>query len=152
MKPLIIIILIFVVAISFFIFSNQTSTPKTIIGTINDIETKIDSVMRSTNKYAFMIVKIQGTDDFIQFTGDKEGVQLDYPLITDRQKSTEAAYRQVAKELNLVIVENKGSSGDNFLDIDIHGPATQIANTSRILLERMFKINSNTKIEYELSL
>jgi hypothetical protein len=152
MKPLIIIILIVVIAISIFIFSNQSRNTKIIVGSINDIEPNIDKIMKSNQKDAFLIVKIKGTDDFIQFTGDTKGVQLDFPLVTERQKSMEVAYKQVAKELNLAIVENRGSSGDNFLDINIKGTSVQIADISRIILEKMFKVNSSSKIEYELNL
>ena len=150
MKTSIIIIILALIVISIFIFSKQSDDTKTIVGSINDIESNIDKVMKSNKKGAFLIATIQGINDFIQFTGNTTGVQLDFPLVTDRQKSMEMVYRSVAKELNLVIVENKGTSGHNFLDIDIKGTATQIAIISRILMEKLFMVNQSTKIEYEL--
>ena len=105
--------------------------------------------MKSTNEYAYLIIKIQDSEDFIQFTGDAKGVQLDLPLITERQKELETAFWHVSKDLNLKVVENKGSDGSRFLDIDLNGNAFEITNIVKIFIEKLFNVNSGTKLVFE---
>jgi hypothetical protein len=151
MKIAIIIFALVLIAFFIFIFSKRSDDTTTSVGSIDDIENNIEKIMRSTKKDAFLIAKVHGTSDFIQFTGDAKGVQLDFPLVTDRQKSMETAFRSVAKELNLEIVGNRGSGGQNFLDIDIKGTTAEITVIARTLMEKLFRVNQNTKIEYELN-
>ncbi len=93
----------------------------------------------------------RGWRNRIQFTGDAKGVQFDFPLVTDRQKSMESTFRSIAKELNLEVVENRGSGGDMFIGIDIKGTAAEIAVIARAFMEKLFRANRGTKIDYELN-
>ena len=151
MKIAIIIFVLIVASLFIFIFLKRSDDTTTWVGNVDEIESNIEKIMRSTKKDAFLVAKVRGTSDFIQFTGDAKGVQLDFPLITDRQKSMESAFRSIAKELNLEIVENAGSGGDTFLDIDIKGTAAEIAVIGRTFMENLFRVNQSTKIEYELN-
>jgi hypothetical protein len=151
MKIAIIIFALVLVAFFIFIFLRRPDDTMTSIGSIDDLKSIIEKIMKSTKEDAFLIAKVHETSDFIQFTGDAEGVQLDFPLITDRQRSMEAAFRSVAKKLNLQIVENRGSGGDTFLDIDIKGNAAEVAVIAKIFMEKLFGANRSTKIEYELN-
>ncbi len=108
--------------------------------------------MQSTNEYSFLIIKIQGTYDFIQFTGDTKGVQLNFPLITEEQKQHEAAFNNVSKKLNLKVIENKGSDGSRFLDIDINGNANEISNTIKSFIKNLFNVDQSTSLEFEYDL
>jgi hypothetical protein len=151
MKITLIILALVLIALFIFIFAKRSDDAMTSVGGIDDIEGNIEKIMRTTKKDAFLIAKVHGTSDFIQFSGDAKGVQLDFPLVTDRQKSMETAFRSVAKELNLQIVENRGSGGEHFLDIDIKGTAAEISFIVRTLMEKLFRVNQSTRIEYELN-
>ena len=84
-----VLVLIGVFIYRFFKHSDNTATS---IGSIDDLESHIEKMMKSTMTGAFLIVKVYGTSDFIQFSGSERNVQLDFPLVTDRQKSMEAAW------------------------------------------------------------
>ena len=149
MKITIITFTLILIAFLAFKFLSKSNDSVTSIGNVDSIESIIINLMKSTNEYAFLIIKIHGTEDFIQFTGDAKGVQLDLPLITDRQKDLESAFRSAVNELNLKVIENKGSDGSRFLDIDLNGNAFEITNIVKIFIEKLFNVNSSTKLVFE---
>ncbi len=149
MKITLILIALILIAFFSFNFLSKSNDSVTSIGNVQNIENIIENLMKSTNEYAYLIIKIQDSEDFIQFTGDAKGVQLDLPLITERQKELETAFWHVGKDLNLKVVENKGSDGSRFLDIDLNGNAFEITNIVKIFIEKLFNVNSSTKLVFE---
>jgi hypothetical protein len=154
MKSIILIIiatLIVFVAYKYFrkpIYAETTST----IGDIANIEDLIEKLMISTNDTAFLRIQIHGTDDFIQFTGGPDGVQLDLPLFNDRQKSLESRFRGVGMDLELNVYETKGSDGSRFLDADINGNASEITTIVKKFVGELFSVTSSTKLVFEYSI
>ncbi len=144
---MIIFALVLIALVLFFSLNDHDTTVS--VGSIDDIEKNIEKLMRSSKEAAFLIATVHGTDDYVQFTADAKSVQLDFPLITDRQKSLEMAFRSVSKELGLEIMENSGSGGEKFLDITIEGTATEIAVVAASLMKKLFRIDRNEKIRYE---
>jgi hypothetical protein len=116
---------------------------------INELQDHIDRLMRAPSDGAFLIISVSGTDDFLQLTGDTDGVQIDFPLITSRQLSLEAKIRLAAEAEGLAVVENKGSSGERFLDIDIEGHAVEMARVCRVLLRNVFGARDDARLEFE---
>jgi hypothetical protein len=155
MKPLLIVtVILAVILVAVFTLLKRTTPGKTTtsLGTPSDIQGHIENLMNSKNEYAFLIITVQGTADFIQLTGDKSGTQLDLPLITERQKELEQSFRETAKELGLDVIVNKGSDGSDFLDINIHDSSKGIAKISIIFMESLFNITSSSKLAFEYDL
>ena len=150
MKIGIIIFTSILIALLLFILLKRSHDSTISVGSIDDIERNMLALMTSGKEGAFLIVTVQGTNDFIQFTSDASSVQLDFPLVTERQKSLEMIFRSAAKGLDLEIVENRGSGGEIFLDITMKGTAAEIAVIARALMEKLFTINQGVKIQYEL--
>jgi len=140
--------------VAVFALLKRTSPGKTTssLGTPTDIQGHIENLMNSKNEYAFLIITVQGTPDFIQLTGDKSGAQLDLPLITERQKELKQTFKETANELGLDVIENKGADGSDFLDINIHNSSKEIARISIVFMERLFKMTSNSKLAFEYDL
>jgi hypothetical protein len=150
---LVLAIIVFVVILLIaFLFLYQPDNTEGLVGTIKDLENYIGIMMLSTEKYAFVIATVKGTRDFVQFSGNTKNIQLDFPLITDRQKSMEAAFRTTAKEMDLKIIENRGTGGDVFLDIDLKGTTAEISAVARTFMEKFFGITQDTKIKYRLNI
>ncbi|MGA3282438.1 MAG: hypothetical protein ABSD50_15830 [Smithella sp.] len=150
---LVLAIIVFVVILLIaFLFLYQPDNTEGLVGTIKDLENYIGIMMLSTEKYAFVIATVKGTRDFVQFSGNTKNIQLDFPLITDRQKSMEAAFRTTAKEMDLKIIENQGTGGETFLDIDLKGTTAEISAVARTFMERFFGITQDTKIKYRLNI
>jgi hypothetical protein len=148
---LIITVLVVFIFIGFLLFYRQDDTT-VLVGTIKDLESSIEKMMMSTKEDVFVIATIYGTDYFIQFSGNAKNVQLDFPQITDRQRSMETRFRTTAKEMNLKVIENRGTGGELFLDIDLKGTAAEISVVARSFIERFFNITQDTKIEYKLNI
>ena len=149
MKIIIAIIVLILIVFFASIFLRKPSDATIVEGNIYNIEGMIKDLMNSSNDYAFLIIKIYGTEDFVQFTGDLEGVQLDFPLITKRQKSLESTFHRASRDLNQEVIENKGSDGSRFLDIELYGNASEITDIVTEFMAKLFNVNSGTKLVFE---
>ena len=118
-------------------------------GSRSGLETHLAALMRSAAPEAFLIIEIAGTPDFLQFTATESMVQLDLPLITERQALLEPKLRAIAQELDLELYENKSSAGDRFLDIDLHGTAAEIAPKVQEIFHRLYDVESETALHFE---
>lgn len=98
---------------------------------------------------AFLVVTITATQDFLQFTAGPESVQLDFPLITDRQREARPRLERVCAELGLIPTIQPGSDGSEFLTYDIEGTPVEIATIVRILFERVYDVVSGDELTYE---
>ncbi len=150
MKILIFIFVCLIVVLYLFLPSKKVKVIPKIQGNLKDIENYINRLMVSDNDNSFLIIGISGTEDFIQFSGDNKGVQLDFPLVTDRQKELESHFRQSAKKEGLKIIDNTGSDGSFFLDIDINGSSAEITKVISALLKRVFGVTESSTLEIQL--
>jgi len=117
-------------------------------GDASKIEVFVSMLMRSSDQ-KFLIVGVRGTEDFLQLTGAPDGAQIDFPLITERQRSLEPKIRQAAEELHLDFRETRGSDGSRFLDCDFTGSAREIADACRKLLVYVYGISETTPLTFE---
>ena len=131
--------------------SRQPSERKMLIGTIDNIDGNIEKLMNSSLDDSFLVIQSKDNEDFIQLTGGIKGVQLDFPLITEKQKKSESTFRNTCKELNLNIIENKGSDGTVFLDVDINGTTSEVANVIKKFAIKFLNVNSKTNLQFDLN-
>ena len=152
MKLLVIILAVVIIALFIFGRSKKDVEIQKSQGKLEDIENHINKLMGTNNDRAFLIVEVSNSDDFIQFSGDDKRVQLDFPLVTDRQKDLEKKFRQVAKKRDLEVFDNKGSDGTRFLDIDINGSPSEVAKVIVGVMKEVFGVEKNTGIEFQLNI
>jgi hypothetical protein len=117
-------------------------------GTVAELEPRISNLMRS-GRQTFLIVRIAGTKDFLQLTATPESAQIDFPLITDRQRELESRIREAASEFRLDFRETRGSDGSRFLDCDLTATPAEIARVSRQLLSRVFSMSEDARLAFE---
>ena len=98
---------------------------------------------------AFLIVQVAGTDDFLQITATPDAVEIDFPLITERQQGLEPQIRQTAADMQLQVRETRGTDGSRFLDCDIGGTPAEISSVCRQLLQRVFDARDDATLTYE---
>lgn len=118
-------------------------------GSKKSVELYVDRLMRSRSGFAYLIIGVDHADDFIQMTGDSNGVQLDFPLITTRQQTREALIKRTAQTEGLSVVENFGTDGARFLDLDVHGSSRKIAELCCRMLERLFDVDDDTALSFD---
>jgi hypothetical protein len=152
MKILLIVIVAVILGIFIYARSRKAAEIPKIHGSLKDIESHISKLMNTDKDYAFLIIEISGTDNFIQFSGDNESVQLDFPLATDRQENLESKFKQVAKQHNLDVVKSNGTDGMRFLDINMHGSPSEVAKASISFMEGLFGVSENTEIDFQLNI
>jgi hypothetical protein len=109
--------------------------------------TFVSLLMRSPDK--FLAITVAGTDDFLQVTATSDSAQIDFPLITERQRSFEPKILQAARELGLDFHEARGSDGSRFLDCDFTGTSGEIADACRKLLIHVYGISDSTPLLFE---
>ena len=123
-------------------------------GTAALLEPQISRLRRSSEQ-AFLVVRVAGTKDFIRLMAAPElaapdfGVQIGFPLITERQLAMEPKIRQAAGEMQLVFHETRGSNGGRFLDCDFTGGAREIAGACRQLLVHVYGISDAAPLSFE---
>jgi hypothetical protein len=104
--------------------------------------------MQSSAPDAFLVVTVRPTGDFVQFAAVAETVQLDFPLITARQREIQPSLEEVCAELGLIRTVNSGTDGSQFLDYDIAGSPEEIADTVRAILRRVFAVESDADLSF----
>jgi hypothetical protein len=122
---------------------SHASNPRTVA----ELEPRISHLMRS-GRQTFLIVGIAGTKDFLQLTATPESAQIDFPLITDRQRELESMIRETAAELRLDFRETRGSDGSRFLDCNLRGTPAEIARSCRQLLTRVFGMSEDARLAF----
>jgi hypothetical protein len=118
-------------------------------GRVFEIPGYVDRLMRSGNEYAFLIISIAHSDNFLQMTGDESGVQLDFPMVSPRQQTFEEKIRAAASRERLDVIENFGSDGSRFLDVNINGESQHVAAICSKLLREVFSVSGETELIFE---
>lgn len=124
------------------------SSPNHHTGSPEELDDLVARLMKSTREGAFLIVQVEHGDDFLQMTGGSSGVQIDFPLVTERQKGFELKIRRSAAHQGLRVVENYGTDGSRFLDIDIHDGPGRIAAVCRELMGDIYGTPRQAKFRY----
>ena len=113
------------------------------------MQAHIEGLMASPRQDSFLIVTVKGTEEFIQFTSDQTGVQLDFPIITARQRTKEQSFRETAKKQGLAVIESKGSDGSRFLDINIEGSPSEVSQVARAFVADFLDVTDDSDLEYK---
>ena len=74
----------------------MASRTKSERGRVFDLLPNVDRLMRSAAPCAFLIIELADSGDFLQLSGDRSGVQVDFPQVTPRQRSFEKRIREMA--------------------------------------------------------
>lgn len=148
MKTLLILGFVILLFLFFRSFLRGSANASSVLGSFDDIKDNIEKLMQSTKDDSFLIITVHGTEDFVQFTADEKGVQLDLPLITERQKTFENRFKEICLKSNLKPIVHTGSDGSRFLDVDIEGTPTDIAKTIQAIIEDLYSVDQCGKLEF----
>jgi hypothetical protein len=146
---LVIVAAVIVLIIVFRVLFNPVEKLSTEIGTKDDLHKYIASLLSNGADDDFLIIKIADSQDFFQFKNYQNKLEIDFPLVTERQKSLESRVRQALIDQNLKIIENKGSGNTIFLDSYIDQSAPKASETVFKIFEAVFNINKNTKLDFQ---
>lgn len=105
--------------------------------------------MRSKDPHAYVIIEIAHSEDFMQLSGDASCVQVDFPQITPRQRSFQESIRGVASREGLEMVENYGSDGSRFLDLNVNGEWRAVAAISSKILREVYNVSGDAELIFQ---
>jgi len=109
-------------------------------GTLADVETHLRRLLAAKDPHAFLIVSVEGTPHFLQFSADSTGIELDFPLVTAEQQKREQAIRRFCQGPDRLLRESSGSDGSRFLDCDLPRDARRGAEIARQALKELFGV------------
>jgi len=139
-------ILVVIFLVMSFLARKKGSNAKT--GTTIDIEKYISGLKDSTNKQSFLILKVEGTDQFTQLTQNDDKIKLNFPLITDEQKSRKATIKKIAEDMKLELTSSTIKTGSEFLDFNLHGDSEYLSKTVEQIMIRLFEIDNKTSLSF----
>ena len=118
-------------------------------GNLESISRYIERLMLDGREGGFLIISIQGTDDFIQFTGDAQGVQIDFPIVTKRQASLEQAFMDACRVIGVSVKRSSGTDGSQFLDANINGSVHEVSGKVWTVLSTLYSVSEDTTLAFK---
>jgi hypothetical protein len=115
----------------------------------DELRDYVERLMRAPEEGAFLIVSIAGSEDFVQMIAGGEDVQIDLPLVTDRQRGFESKIRAAASGEGLAVEENEGDDGARFLDMYVEKDAGRVTRVCRSFLRDVFGAEEDARLEFE---
>lgn len=143
--------LIALAAIGLVIYSSMNKIEEVVPvhGSLSDVKRYISGLMDAKGENGVLIITLLGTTKFVQFSGGHEGVQMDFPLVTDEQKTRKNSILAAGKDLGLVHIINKGTDGSKFIDFDLTDTSSGISKTIRGMLIALYEANETTPFEFQ---
>ena len=117
-------------------------------GRLVDVGAHVRELIESDSEDAFLVIEVEGTDDFLQLLTVSGILRLDYPLLTARQRSLEPKLRSAAAALGLKV---KGANDDDefpVVDVDIPTSADAAEIVQRLLTE-LYGVTASTPLRFE---
>jgi hypothetical protein len=114
-----------------------------------ELRNYVGRLTRAPEEGAFLIVTVAGTEDFVQMIAGADDVQIDFPLITDRQRGLEPEIRAAAGREGLAVEENEGDDGARFLDVYVEREAGRVERVCLSFLRGVFGAGEDARLEFE---
>jgi hypothetical protein len=150
------IVVIFIIGI--LIFKNKNNNrmnipPNDIFLTeLKEIDLYLSALMKTSSDDAFIIVTMRQTQEFIQFKYiQKYGLEIDFPLVTDRQKEQKEKIIKYTKELGLEFDVNTGTDGTEFIDIYFKEDYLEGSKLIKNYFYKIYGAMENAEVKVELS-
>jgi hypothetical protein len=106
-------------------------------------------LLAATDPHAFLIITVEGTSHFLQFSADSTGIELDFPLVTAEQEKRELAIRRFCQGPDMSLRESSGSDGSRFLDCDLPRDARRAAEIARQALQDLFGVAESGRLLFQ---
>jgi len=136
------------VALSLVGIGCRSVSPTSTTGTIADIGRNIERLVRSTDSHAFLVIELDGTPHFLQFTAGPKAIEMDFPQVTDAQRRRAGAFRALCASAGLPLRESDGSDGSRFLDCDLPRDAARASAVVERALIELFDASSTTPLRF----
>jgi hypothetical protein len=147
MKYVIVIVVVVVVLVFWMMKPQNTSAGSQ--GILSDVPRYIEALLKSDDPHAFLIITHDSSGDFLQFTATENIVQMDFPLITEQQKSKAEKLKTTCSSLGLVLEENTGTDGSKFFDWNLSGTPEEMFKIIAPVFIQAFGAKADDAIEFQ---
>lgn len=130
------------------ISSNVNSELETKLGTVSDVDEYIYNLMTTHNNNAFFIAQVHQSEDFLQFSGNSNVVQLDFPVITERQNELKLKFKEIAERMQLTVIESTPTADALFYDINFDGKPEQVSLKVKEFMTEFLNLSENTELKF----
>ena len=117
-------------------------------GTLPDVQGHLERLLKASDPQAFLIIALQGTPHFLQFTASADVIEMDYPLATDEQRQRGDAVSAFCQRSGLRLRKTEGSDGTQFLDCDLPHDAAAAAAIVQRAINELFGASSTTELRF----
>jgi len=117
-------------------------------GLLADLPKQFDLLQNSTSSFETLVISVNSTSEFVQFSKYGKNIELDFPLVTDNQKILEPKFREVCKVHALEIRDSEGSDGSRFLDVDLPQGTEKRATIVKNILTDVFDVTERAKLKF----
>lgn len=149
MKALFLIIVLVVVAYWFWPRSNYAGVEEmSKDGQLIDLPKYFNLYQSAASPYEMLIISAKGSEEFVQFSREGSNVEIDFPLVTENQKSLESKFRKTCERQGLEIREVFGSDDTLFLDADLPPSTEERAKIIKNILIDVFDITESEKLQF----
>ncbi len=131
--------------------SRPTDTLPSAFGRLSELAGFVARLREARNPQAFLIVELAGTEDFLQMKHYDDTFELDFPVLTERQRSLAAEVQRVYRSLGHTVVEDKSRPlGDVFLDVYLKTDADLVEAVNKVF-EQAFGAEPRQGVIFEWS-
>ena len=136
-----------VVLVAIVAFNTLPRAPsQTAVGTFDDLPRYLLALQQSKEPYAFLVVTVSGTEDFLQFMYEDDTLIIDFPLATPRQQGLESAFRSALVAHNLEPIDLTTSTGQRILDAKLPLSNSQAADVIYQLFSAIYGTSQSAEL------
>lgn len=95
-----------------------------------------------------LVIGVVDALPFVQFAGGAGGIEMDFPLVTDDQREREKAFRRFLVERGLTARVTEGDNGERFLDVDLPGDPSRVAQLARDVLTEVWEVGPSARLTF----
>ncbi|MDX1515225.1 MAG: hypothetical protein R3288_00215 [Woeseiaceae bacterium] len=117
---------------------------------LSDIKPAVAAMLENESEYAYLVISVVDSEDFLQIWGPKGTAELDFPQITDRQKALRPKIEEVCSSLGLEQTIVTSDGGLQFLDYSLPLDADRIDRILRRILRDVFGVSDDVQLEFEV--
>ncbi len=119
-------------------------------GTLRDLPTQVERLLGADPEGGgiLIVARADSDDDFIQFSVSDSEVELDHPLVTERQRSREVEVQRALDEAGCSPRINTGSDGARFLDCYLPRSSDEVVWVATRVLREALDIGDSTTLVF----
>jgi len=90
-------------------------------GSLSEAPRYLEALLKSQDSDSYVIITHEASGHFLQFSPGENIIQMDFPVITKKQRDKSDVIKESCSKLGLVLKVTNGTDGSMFYDWDMSG-------------------------------